>query len=1257
MKNKLISIALAIIITLSAFPFPERGEAAGYGLTLNISNTKLNGRIALGDGCVYVYSHISPSQNEYKVSSKALVESLYSEDYDVAYTNSDKSPVSVSNVEDGYIRLTSASETVYVPVKSNSETIWSEDFQSFSSSDYYKRRDDGVIATTGLVNGFKGRDKNDVSFYIDGNGDSDIYPCGEGLETYLQKNNVLSSVDTVATIEFSFCNESTGSAHFNAKFKSLADFFKVESDGDVYIDNEYKGTIAPGEWHKVSVALDFTRNRLLVFVDGIYLAEPYVTLSNTLFDHFKLSIRGEYDSDGNAVPIYGSIVYDDVEIYGGYPRNLSSKVSGLYSDKLIVDNENRVIYGAVGKTADAVAEAINAELDGEFSVSDDVINEASTLTLEVTDNWNQTKSAEYSFSDKTYASPLMILNTGEGTQDNITIVFDAVGGSGSDTEDSLFAVGVYKGNELTSVIFEYSDISEKKNFELSVCLDREEKERIKFFFWDSELRPLLGEDITSETARTTVFSNDYKYETLMSDFVSVHSRSGLLTYHGKKALLKNKPFTKDSVLYIAPEEISGYLGVSCTVNGSVVNVGANSFVADSDNFKNGVAYIPAQVYFQNLLSMTTSTFNYEYNGGVIIAGDRKLIIPEGMSEKQLNSYLYNLRPSKNDIKYMYNSSPLKGEHPRIYIDSGDLTRIKSEIETNEYKKKWANTIISAANWDIKQPIVSYVIDDGGRLLGVSRKVLQYMHTLGMAYFLTGEQKYADRAYLHLEAASAFPDWNPDHSLDTGEMCAAFAVGYDWMYDAFTPAQRKTIEEGFLKNGISAANNLYEGVSGRTGSVYAESNWNAVVNGGIATGALAFYDAYPENCSQLLSNAVRGYEHILWRFAPDGGWYEGPGYWEYTIKYTSKMLSNTKRILGTDFAFPLCEGFDKTVDYALAIQSSNGTFSYGDCMKGKYLVPEMFWISNTLSKPEYTRTLLNLSDGGISDWEDLVLGLCWYDVNIFEDDVFLPLDNYIRKEEVVSMRSGWGTEDSFFAAAAGTNGGSHDHLDSGGFVFDTGGVRWAIDSGQGNYNNPRYSYWDEGEDGDRWKIFCIRAEAHSTLVINPTTAPDQKLGSYTEVVRINSGENESLLELDMTDALSANASSAKRAFALTDSKQSLVIRDEIVLSDSSKNNEIYWLMITDADVSVSDAGAVLTKDGKTLYLKFSSDSDAVISCEKAKSFDETGVIDDEYGGIDLNRIAIKMTATQKTNLTVSLSQTDGTYLLDSYDKSISEWNED
>ena len=51
--------------------------------------------------------------------------------------------------------------------------------------------------------------------------------------------------------------------------------------------------------------------------------------------------------------------------------------------------------------------------------------------------------------------------------------------------------------------------------------------------------------------------------------------------------------------------------------------------------------------------------------------------------------------------------------------------------------------------------------------------------------------------LEMNAAAAFKDWNPARWIDTAEMTHAFAIGYDWLYNALTPEERGTIREAIV----------------------------------------------------------------------------------------------------------------------------------------------------------------------------------------------------------------------------------------------------------------------------------------------------------------------------------------------------------------------------------------------------------------------------------------------------------------------------
>ena len=64
----------------------------------------------------------------------------------------------------------------------------------------------------------------------------------------------------------------------------------------------------------------------------------------------------------------------------------------------------------------------------------------------------------------------------------------------------------------------------------------------------------------------------------------------------------------------------------------------------------------------------------------------------------------------------------------------------------------------------------------------------------------------------------------------------------------------------------------------------------------------------------MQNALRSLEYMMPEFLPDGGWVEGPGYWEYMMEYMAYMVEAMKYPLGTDFNIMSYKGMNQTAYY-------------------------------------------------------------------------------------------------------------------------------------------------------------------------------------------------------------------------------------------------------------------------------------------------------------------------------------------------------
>jgi len=111
-----------------------------------------------------------------------------------------------------------------------------------------------------------------------------------------------------------------------------------------------------------------------------------------------------------------------------------------------------------------------------------------------------------------------------------------------------------------------------------------------------------------------------------------------------------------------------------------------------------------------------------------------------------------------------------------------------------------------------------------RLLPVSRAVLERVQLLALSYRLSDDARFRDRCWQELAAAAAFTDWNPQHFLDTAEMTHALAIGYDWLFDQWSPEQRATLRTAIIEKGLKPS------FGKEPWWIKVHHNWNQVCHG-------------------------------------------------------------------------------------------------------------------------------------------------------------------------------------------------------------------------------------------------------------------------------------------------------------------------------------------------------------------------------------------------------------------------------------------
>jgi Heparinase II/III-like protein/Domain of unknown function (DUF4962) len=517
---------------------------------------------------------------------------------------------------------------------------------------------------------------------------------------------------------------------------------------------------------------------------------------------------------------------------------------------------------------------------------------------------------------------------------------------------------------------------------------------------------------------------------------------------------------------------------------------------------------------------------------------------------------------------------LRSGHPRLICVAEDLERIRGLIERDELARQYRDQLVQQAERILTQPPVEHKLE-GPRLLTQSRRCLDRVYTLGLVYRLGGDSRFAERARTELLAAAAFPDWNPNHFLDTAEMSHALAIGYDWLYDFLSPEDRAAIRAALVEKGLRPGEASYKGEERYGWWRTAHHNWNQVCNGGLTVAALAAADEEPELSRFILTEALKSVPLAMREYGPDGGWAEGPGYWDYATSYNVYMLAALQSALGTDFGLSDTPDFSDAGRFRIYFSGPiDLSFNYADAGAGVGRAPEMFWLARRFDRPIYAWQESSLPGRASAD------DLLWFDPRGEGPAASgYPLDACFRGIDVAFLCSAWEDRRAIFVGfKGGDNRANHSHLDLGTFVLDALGQRWALDLGGDNYNLPNYF------GKDRWTYYRLRTEGHNTLVVD---GENQEPSAKAPIIASASQPARAYAVADLSKAYTRKCSRVWRGMALLDRKH-ILIEDEI---EAPAPVEVVWGMHTKAEVAIEGATARLTLGGETVVARILEPAEA------------------------------------------------------------------
>ena len=579
------------------------------------------------------------------------------------------------------------------------------------------------------------------------------------------------------------------------------------------------------------------------------------------------------------------------------------------------------------------------------------------------------------------------------------------------------------------------------------------------------------------------------------------------------------------------------------------------------------------------------------------------------------------------------------QHPFVLATKENFDVVRNEYHSDgfgEYTLALNRFAVSNAdallNTEI-YPVIPYELDEEDSILPISREVINRMVILGYAWQVTGDKKYAERAWSELENVCGYEDWCTGHFLATAEMAFAVSIGYDWFFDYLSQEQKDLLASKTVEYAITPAlskNYL------KNWFTWSKNNWNSICYNGIGVACMTFASYCPDKAAEFLEMCYKNMPIAFDNFTPDGVYAEGPGYSNSGMNAIVYFVATSKNLFGTDFGLSDIDGFRQLGYFPAYITTPTGVFNFGDNKNRMCFTPVLHWYASEYNAPllavyqmwdmpeAFTADTSDNVERNSSGKEDALSAL-WYNRSYTAESSDFsnePLSVYLESDvgqDLVLMRSGYLDKNATFAGIkGGYNYTNHGDLDIGTFVFDSMGERWAEELGPGSYDAP--DYFVNLPAGGRWKNYCKRAEGQNTLVINPDYAlEDQYALAECAFTSFEENKNGGVCTLDMTDAYRMNgATSVTRDFELYNNRSSLKITDNVRCILPS---EIYWFMHTKADIKISDDGksAILTINGK--QMKATLHGDGQFSVMPAEALGSAYEYDADYS--DISKLTVHL----------------------------------
>ena len=437
--------------------------------------------------------------------------------------------------------------------------------------------------------------------------------------------------------------------------------------------------------------------------------------------------------------------------------------------------------------------------------------------------------------------------------------------------------------------------------------------------------------------------------------------------------------------------------------------------------------------------------------------------------------------------------------PHLFYDERRIKELRGAVAAS-LRDPWITVRDHATSLVGERFVEDPAAKPGGAYEHPSGQCTEMGFSLGFAYHMTGDRRFADKARAMLLHYAAYrywsrpillkrdPPWHAD--LNTHRFCFGCAAAFDAVYDLLSSGDRQAISSAIAEKGVRAT--LDDWITPVTRVQTLDTmghNWWSACVGAAGVAACALVGSHPNAVEwveragdaftewfdyrgEALQNRTRGFDR-------NGGFYESVNYAGVAISnYLRFHLARTNVLPGRTASYPPIlartgEFYMHTL-YPTARAFRNVNFGDGkvvvdggDVMRLLLAcgIPDLYaatYLKRTRSQP---KTAFSLAIGPLraaaSDVPDLPLSQLYSDIGW------------------AMLRSSWKDDGTLLAMRSGYTWG-HAHADAGSYMIFHAGVPLITDSGNCTYARKEYT------------SYYRQTRAHNVILFNGQGEPAEDL---------------------------------------------------------------------------------------------------------------------------------------------------------------------